>query len=41
MTARRFAVHVLIFVAAIIVIGAVAIWFDFGPVVSSVAEAAR
>ena len=41
MAARRFAVNVLIFVAAIIVIGALAIWLNLGPVVSSAAAAVR
>ena len=37
MTARRFAINVLIFVAVIIVMTAVAIWLNMGPVVSSAA----
>jgi len=35
MTARRLAIDVLIFVAIIIVITAVAIWLNLGPVASS------
>jgi hypothetical protein len=35
MTARRLAINVLIFVAIIIVITAVAIWLNLGPVASS------
>ena len=35
MTARRFAIHALILVATIIVLTAVAIWLDLGPVASS------
>jgi len=31
MTVRRLAIHVLIFVAIIIVMTAVAIWLDLGP----------
>ena len=42
MTARRFAINVLIFVAVIIVMTAVAIWLNVGLVVSSAAaETAR
>jgi len=37
MTARRFAIYVLVFVAVIIVMTAVAIWMNLGPVVSSAA----
>lgn len=37
MTARRFAINVLIFVAIIIVISALAIWLNLGPVASSAA----
>lgn len=35
MTTRRFAIHVLIFIAVIIVITALAIWLNLGPVVHS------
>jgi hypothetical protein len=35
MTARRLAINVLIFVAIIIVMTAVAIWLNLGPVASS------
>jgi hypothetical protein len=35
MTVRRFLIHVLIFVAIIIVMTAVAIWLDLGLVTSS------
>ena len=35
MTVRRFAIHVLIFVAILIVMTVVAIWLDLGPVTSS------
>jgi len=41
MTARRFAINVLIFVAAIIVMTAVAIWLDLGPVVRSQRSSAK
>jgi uncharacterized membrane protein YfbV (UPF0208 family) len=37
MTARRFALKVLMFVAVIIVVTALAIWLNLGPVVSSAA----
>ena len=37
MTARRFVVHVLILVAVIIVMTAVAIWLDLGPIAGSAA----
>jgi hypothetical protein len=37
MTARRFAINVLIFVAVIIVMTALAIWLHLGPVASSAA----
>ena len=37
MTARRFAVQLVIFIAVMIVMTAVAIWFNLGPVVSSAA----
>ena len=37
MTARRFAINVLMFVAVIIVMTAVAIWLNLGPVVGSTA----
>jgi hypothetical protein len=37
MTARRFAINVLIFVAVIIVMTAVAVWFNVGPVAGSAA----
>jgi hypothetical protein len=37
MTARGFAIKVLIFVAVIVVITAVAIWLNLGPVASSAA----
>lgn len=35
MTARRLAINVLIFIAIVIVITAVAIWLNLGPVASS------
>jgi len=35
MTVRRLVLHVLIFVAIIIVMTAVVIWLDLGPVTSS------
>ena len=35
MTARRFAINVLIFVGVMIVISAIAIWLNLGPVVGS------
>jgi len=37
MTARRLAINVLIFVAIIIVMTAVAIWLNLGPVANSAA----
>ena len=37
MTARRFAINVLIFVVIIILMSAVAIWLNLGPVASSAA----
>ena len=37
MTARRFAISVLMFVAVIIVMTALAIWLNLGPVASSAA----
>ena len=37
MTARRFAISVLIFVVIIILMSAVAIWLDVGPVARSAA----
>jgi hypothetical protein len=37
MTARRFAINVLIFVTVIIVMTALAIWLNLGPVASSAA----
>lgn len=37
MTARRFAINALILVGVIIVMTAVAIWLNLGPVVSSTA----
>lgn len=37
MTARRFTFHVLIFVTIVVVMTAVAIWLNLGPVASSAA----